>query len=71
MPSRRRKQIDPLELRTGDYVVHEQHGVGRYLEMIQRTVAAATREYLLVEYAASKRGQPADQLFVPPTSSTR
>ncbi len=65
MPSRRRKQIDPLELQTGDYVVHEQHGVGRYVEMIQRTVAGATREYLLIEYAASKRGQPADRLFVP------
>jgi transcription-repair coupling factor (superfamily II helicase) len=33
--------------------------------MIQRTVAGATREYLVVEYAASKRGQPADRLFVP------
>ena len=65
MPSRRRKQIDPLELRTGDYVVHEQHGVGRYVEMIQRTVAGATREYLLIEYAASKRGHPPDRLFVP------
>ncbi len=65
MPTRRRKQIDPLELRTGDYVVHEQHGVGRYVEMIQRTVAGSTREYLLIEYAASKRGQPADRLFVP------
>ena len=65
MPSRRRKQIDPLELRTGDYVVHEQHGVGRYVEMVQRTVAGATREYLLIEYAASKRGHPPDRLFVP------
>ena len=65
MPSRRRRQIDPLELRTGDFVVHEQHGVGRYLEMTQRTVAGATREYLLIEYAASKRGQPPDRLFVP------
>ncbi len=65
MPSRRRKQIDPLELRMGDYVVHEQHGVGRYVEMMQRTVAGATREYLVIEYAASKRGQPADRLFVP------
>ncbi len=65
MPSRRRKQIDPLELRTGDYVVHEQHGVGRYVEMIQRAVAGATREYLLIEYAASKRGHPPDRLFVP------
>ena len=65
MPSRRRRQIDPLELRAGDYVVHEQHGVGRYVEMIQRTVAGATREYVLIEYAASRRGQPPDRLFVP------
>jgi transcription-repair coupling factor (superfamily II helicase) len=65
MPSRRRRQIDPLELRTGDYVVHEQHGVGRYVEMIQRTVAGATREYVVIEYAASRRGQPPDRLFVP------
>ena len=33
--------IDPLQLRPGDYVVHEQHGVGRYVEMVQRTVAGA------------------------------
>jgi len=65
MPSRRRNQIDPLELRTGDYVVHEQHGIGRYVEMVQRTVNGADREYLVIEYAASKRGQPGDRLFVP------
>ncbi len=65
MPSRRRQQIDPLELRTGDYVVHEQHGVGRYVEMLKRTVGGATREYLLIEYAPSKRGHPPDRLFVP------
>ncbi|MDQ4008924.1 MAG: DEAD/DEAH box helicase, partial [Actinomycetota bacterium] len=65
MPARRRKQVDPLELRPGDHVVHEQHGVGRYVEMVQRTVAGATREYLVLEYASSKRGQPADRLFVP------
>ncbi|GAA2391147.1 transcription-repair coupling factor [Dactylosporangium salmoneum] len=65
MPSRRRNQIDPLELRTGDFVVHEQHGIGRYVEMVQRTVNGADREYLVIEYAASKRGQPGDRLFVP------
>jgi transcription-repair coupling factor (superfamily II helicase) len=65
MPSRRRNQVDPLELRTGDYVVHEQHGVGRYVEMVQRTVQGATREYVVIEYAASKRGQPGDRLYVP------
>jgi transcription-repair coupling factor (superfamily II helicase) len=65
MPSRRRNQIDPLELRAGDYVVHEQHGIGRYVEMMQRTVNGADREYLVIEYAPSKRGQPGDRLFVP------
>ncbi|MCA0181049.1 MAG: transcription-repair coupling factor [Actinobacteria bacterium] len=65
MPSRRRNQVDPLQLKPGDFVVHEQHGVGRFVEMMQRTVAGATREYLVIEYASSKRGQPADRLFVP------
>ncbi len=65
MPSRRRAQVDPLQLSAGDFVVHEQHGVGRFVEMRQRTVGGATREYLVIEYAASKRGQPADRLYVP------
>ncbi len=68
MPSRRRGVVDPLQLRPGDFVVHEQHGVGRYLEMIRRTVAGADREYLVIEYAPSKRGQPGDRLFVPSDS---
>ncbi|MGY0058926.1 transcription-repair coupling factor [Streptomyces sp. LZ34] len=65
MPARRRKTIDPLSLQAGDFIVHEQHGVGRYIEMVQRTVQGATREYLVVEYAPAKRGQPGDRLFVP------
>ncbi len=65
MPSKRRNQVDPLSLRPGDHVVHEQHGVGRFVQMMQRTVQGATREYLVLEYAASKRGQPGDRLFVP------
>ena len=69
MPARRRGAVDPLELRAGDYVVHEQHGVGRFVELVQRTIgtgqAAATREYLVIEYASAKRGQPGDRLFVP------
>ena len=65
MPSRRRGGVDPLQLKAGDYVVHEQHGVGRYVEMTSRTTAGATREYLVIEYAPNKRGQPADRLYVP------
>ena len=69
MPSRRRNVVDPLALRAGDFVVHEQHGVGRFVDLVQRTIgsgaAAATREYLVIEYASSKRGQPGDRLYVP------
>ena len=65
MPARRKKQIDPLELKAGDFVVHEQHGVGKFIEMKQREVGGATREYLVLEYGASKKGQPADRLYVP------
>ncbi|MDN5963695.1 MAG: transcription-repair coupling factor, partial [Actinomyces sp.] len=69
MPSRRRKGVDPLTLHPGDFVVHDQHGVGRFLELVSRRVgrgdAAVTRDYLLIEYAPSKKGQPGDRLFVP------
>ena len=68
-PKRRRKAIDLMELKAGDYVVHEQHGIGRFLEMRQRTIGTGanktTREYLVIEYAPSKRGAPADKLFIP------
>ena len=65
MPARRKRQIDPLELSGGDYVVHEQHGVGRFVEMKQREVGGAVREYLVLEYGSSKRGGPPDRLYVP------
>ncbi|GAB2455869.1 transcription-repair coupling factor [Jatrophihabitans fulvus] len=65
MPSRRRNAIDPIQLKAGDFVVHEHHGVGRYIEMVRRTINGGEREYLIIEYAASKKGQPPDRLFVP------
>ena len=39
-----------------------------YVELVQRTVPGATREYLVIEYAPSKRGQPGDRLYVPTDS---
>ncbi|WP_375492353.1 transcription-repair coupling factor [uncultured Jatrophihabitans sp.] len=65
LPSRRRNAIDPIQLKSGDFVVHEQHGVGKYVEMVRRTVNGGEREYLIIEYAPSKKGQPGDRLFVP------
>ncbi|GAB93944.1 transcription-repair coupling factor [Gordonia rhizosphera NBRC 16068] len=65
LPAKRRNQVDPLALTAGDLVVHDQHGIGRFVEMIERTVSGARREYLVLEYAAGKRGQPGDRLYVP------
>ncbi len=83
LATRRRNVVDPLQLKAGDYVVHQTHGIGRFVEMVQREVATGTRpkgpsrtagiqqaptavrEYLVLEYAPSKRGQPGDRLFVP------
>ena len=65
LPSKRKQSVDPLELKAGDFVVHEQHGIGRYVELIQRETAGIVREYLVIEYASAKRGQPRDRIFVP------
>jgi len=47
------------DLRTGDYVVHEDHGVGRLLGFETNTVAGITRDYLQLAF----RGE--DRLYVP------
>ena len=65
LPTRRKKEIDPLTLTSGDLVVHDTHGVGRYQEMTTRTIGGIEREYLVIEYAPSKKGQPGDRLYVP------
>ena len=72
LASRRRNVVDPLALKTGDFVVHTTHGIGKFLELTQREVKSGgrnpvktTREYLLIEYAPSKRGYPGDKLYVP------
>ena len=64
LAARRRNTVDPLALTAGDLVVHDQHGIGRFVEMVERTVGGARREYLVLEYAG-KKGHAADKLFVP------
>jgi transcription-repair coupling factor (superfamily II helicase) len=65
LAAKRRNTVDPLALSAGDLVVHDQHGIGRFVEMTERTVGGARREYLVLEYASSKRGHQADKLYVP------
>ena len=68
LPKRRRKNaVDPLSLTPGDFVVHDRHGVGRFVRMEKRAIGGkgGQREYIVLEYAPSRRGGPPDQLWVP------
>ncbi|TAM68332.1 MAG: transcription-repair coupling factor [Microbacteriaceae bacterium] len=72
LAARRRNVVDPLQLKAGDYVVHQTHGIGRFVELTQREVSSGgrnavktKREYLVLEYAPSRRGYPGDKLYVP------
>jgi transcription-repair coupling factor (superfamily II helicase) len=47
------------DLRTGDFVVHEDHGIGKLLGFETKTVAEVTRDYLYLGF----RGD--DRLYVP------
>jgi transcription-repair coupling factor (superfamily II helicase) len=47
------------DLKVGDYVVHHQHGVGRYAGMVARAIAGVERDYLLLEYKGG------DRLYIP------
>lgn len=72
LASRRKNVVDPLQLKPGDVVVHATHGIGKFVELVSREVSSGgrnavktQREYLVLEYAPSKRGYPGDKLFVP------
>jgi transcription-repair coupling factor (superfamily II helicase) len=73
--------IDFTELEEGDYVVHLQHGIGRYLGLQVLPLGAGTKpteaaapttagqECLVIEYAPSDPAQPAPKLYVPVTEA--
>lgn len=47
------------DLTEGDFVVHHQHGIGRFEGLVSRTMVGVERDYLVVAYAGS------DRLYVP------
>jgi len=56
------KQVDPNKLQPGDYVVHKNHGVGRFLKLESLAINGETREYLVLQYADGLLRVAADQL---------
>ena len=59
-PREARKAVDYYEdLKPGDFVVHQVHGVGRYEGMVARGIGGVERDYLLLAYRGG------DKLYVP------
>ena len=58
-PGAARGRLAFSDLRVGDYVVHEDHGVARFAGFETREVGGVTRDYLYLEY----KGE--DRVFVP------
>ena len=54
-----KKIMSYADLSVGDYVVHENHGIGQFMGMQQLTVDGAARDYITIRYAGT------DQLFLP------
>ncbi|NIN92933.1 transcription-repair coupling factor [bacterium] len=51
------------DLKLGDYVVHVNHGIGRFSGLTTQEVAGMVRDYLLIEYAkGAKLYVPSDQM---------
>src|SRR5438445_1652281 len=56
-PERRRRRVQigsfPSDLKPGDHIVHEDHGIGRFERFITREVAGVVREYLELQFAGT------------------
>jgi transcription-repair coupling factor (superfamily II helicase) len=61
--SARARLAAAIELRVGDFVVHEDHGIARFSGFDTKTLAGVTRDYLELEYRGGDRVfAPTDQL---------
>lgn len=66
-PPRRKPKTDPTspfvqsfrELEPGDYVVHADHGIGRYAGLKKLTLGATESDFLVIEFAGN------DKLYLP------
>ena len=54
--------VDPNRMQPGDFVVHRNHGIGRFLKLEKLAIAGDARDYLVVQYADGLLRVAADQL---------
>ncbi|MFN6340651.1 MAG: transcription-repair coupling factor [Cyanobacteriota bacterium] len=56
------RTVDPNRMVPGDFVVHRNHGIGRFLKLEKLVLAGEARDYLVVQYADGLLRVAADQL---------
>jgi len=56
------RTVDPLRMVPGDFVVHRNHGIGRFLKLEKLAIGGEARDYLVVQYADGLLRVAADQL---------
>jgi transcription-repair coupling factor (superfamily II helicase) len=56
---------DFKDFRSGEYVVHKNHGIGKYIDIVSKQTGGHKREYFLIEYANN------DKLYVPTWQADR
>ena len=56
------RTVDPNRMRQGDFVVHRNHGIGRFLKMEKLAISGDARDYLVVQYLDGLLRVAADQL---------
>ena len=61
LPANRQRIESYADLSVGDYVVHENHGIGRFAGIVKMTVDGFEKDYIKLNYAGT------DSLYVPAT----
>ena len=61
LPSNRQRLESYADLSVGDYVVHENHGIGRFAGIVKMQVDGVEKDYVKINYAGT------DSLYVPAT----
>ena len=61
LPANRQRIDSCADLSVGDYVVHENHGIGRFAGVIKMQVDGFEKDYIKISYAGT------DSLYVPTT----
>ena len=56
------RTVDPGKMRPGDFVVHRNHGIGKFLKLEKLAISGESRDYLVVQYADGLLRVAADQL---------